>query len=230
MKTIIVINGKGGSGKDELINHWPEKYMNVSSIDPIKTVAKSLGWDGKKDKKGRLFLSNLKKLADENNSFSTNYLMEQVKKFYSQDEANTMFVHIREPENIELFRARVKALPMDEEVKVLTVLVMAEWSDKEFGNPSDDNVTNYSYDIVFKNIAGIEESARMFYEGIIQKTKKNSSKKIRFSEFEYQFLLSILEKEEKICRIFDDLNCLDNERLVPVVQSIAKKIHEIQYS
>ena len=70
----------------------------------------------------------------------------------------------------------------------------------------------------------------MFYEGIIQKTKKNSSKKIRFSEFEYQFLLSILEKEEKICRIFDDLNCLDNERLVPVVQSIAKKIHEIQYS
>lgn len=193
MKTIIIVNGKGGSGKDELIRHWPEKYMNVSSIDPIKAVAKSLGWDGKKDKKGRLFLSNLKKLADENSNFSTNYLMEQVKKFYAQKDAETMFVHIREPENIKLFKERVeKMTPMGMDVKVLTVLVVAKWSDKEFGNPSDDNVMNYSYDIIFKNIAGIEESSRMFYEGITQKTKKNNSKRIQFSDFEYQFLLSIL--------------------------------------
>ena len=50
-KLIVVINGRGGVGKDTLCSFVSDNYnvMNISSIDPIKEIAKTIGWDGKKD-------------------------------------------------------------------------------------------------------------------------------------------------------------------------------------
>ena len=54
VKKIIVINGKGGVGKDTLVNITRDfhEVMNISAITPIKNVAMALGWseDLKDDK------------------------------------------------------------------------------------------------------------------------------------------------------------------------------------
>lgn len=49
MKTVIIINDKGGVGKDTLCNIAAEYYLvkNVSTIDPFKEIArKYAGWNG----------------------------------------------------------------------------------------------------------------------------------------------------------------------------------------
>ena len=48
---IIAVSGKGGVGKDTLCAAIAEKYrvMNVSSVDPIKEIARGFGWNGEKD-------------------------------------------------------------------------------------------------------------------------------------------------------------------------------------
>ena len=49
-KTVIVINGAGGVGKDTLCDavalHLPT--CNISSITPIKEIARTFGWNGEK--------------------------------------------------------------------------------------------------------------------------------------------------------------------------------------
>ena len=53
-KRVVIINGKGGVGKDTLCNIIGKKYAirNVSSITPIKKLPK---WeDGKVEKKIRI--------------------------------------------------------------------------------------------------------------------------------------------------------------------------------
>lgn len=78
MKAIIVINGRGGVGKDTLCDFVKEKYddtygvQNISSITRIKEIAKDIGWDGNKDEKGRKFLSDLKKALTEYGDFQQN--------------------------------------------------------------------------------------------------------------------------------------------------------------
>ena len=72
-KTVIVINGAGGVGKDTLCElaskHF--KVYNVSSITPIKEIASMCGWRGEKDDKARKFLSDLKRLTVEYNDYPT---------------------------------------------------------------------------------------------------------------------------------------------------------------
>ena len=87
-KTVIVINGRGGVGKDTLCDfaraHF--KVKNISSITPIKEIAAQCGWDGKKDNKSRKFLSDLKKLCVEYNDYPTVWALGQYKDFLLTDE------------------------------------------------------------------------------------------------------------------------------------------------
>ena len=72
-KAVIVINGAGGVGKDTLCNMAKSEFRidNISSITPIKRIAKMCGWNGKKDDKSRRFLSDLKLLCVEYNDYPT---------------------------------------------------------------------------------------------------------------------------------------------------------------
>lgn len=59
---IIMIAGKAGAGKDEAASIICKNYDRAKRFafaDNLKTMARSLGWDGKKDEKGRLFLQQL---------------------------------------------------------------------------------------------------------------------------------------------------------------------------
>ncbi len=159
-KVAIVINGAGGVGKDTLCDlaakHF--KVKNISSITPIKEIAALCGWDGTKDNKARKFLSDLKNLCVEYNNYPTVWAKKQYDEFLTSDE-EIMFVHIREPEEIEKF---VKAT----DGRALTLLVRGgkRMSSEKYGNISDDGVENYNYDHYFLNESTLDIAEREFVE------------------------------------------------------------------
>jgi hypothetical protein len=146
-KCAIVINGRGGVGKDTLCElaakHF--KVYNISSVDPIKEIARFCGWDGGKTDRDRKFLSDLKHVLVEYNDYPTAWATEEYKRFLAGDE-QIMFVHIREAEEIAKF---VKAT--DGTAKTLLVRGGSRMTKSTYGNASDDLVEGYAYDYYYVN-------------------------------------------------------------------------------
>ncbi len=157
-KITIIINGRGGVGKDTLCDIAATRYRvrNVSSITPIKKIARENGWNGEKDLRARRFLSELKRVFTEYNDLPTVYLLEQYRDFLGTDE-QILFVHIREPEQIAHFVSSLGA-------PSLTLLVRRhdDALANTYGNHSDDDVEDYPYDYIFDNSAPLEESGPEF--------------------------------------------------------------------
>lgn len=156
-KTVIIINGSGGAGKDTLCEIAGKYYrvMNVSSIDPIKKIALENGWNGDKTEKSRKFLADLKSLFVEYNDLPLCYLMEQYEVFKTGDD-EIMFVHIREPKEIEKFKAAL-------ENHCKTLLVRGRKGARtEWNNASDDAVEEYDYDVYYENDKPLEEAEMDF--------------------------------------------------------------------
>lgn len=147
-KLVIIINGKGGAGKDtvcEIASNF-FRVKNISAITPIKDIATNYGWNGEKDEKSRKFLSDLKRAFIEYNDLPNRYLEEEYHKFEKSD-IDILFVHIRENDQIDAFKRIVK-------LKCVTMLVRSskiEDENKQYGNCSDDNVENYAYDYYYTN-------------------------------------------------------------------------------
>lgn len=157
-KIALVINGRGGVGKDTLCDLAARHYKvyNISSVDPIKDIARSCGWDGRKDDKSRRFLSDLKALTIAYNDFPTVWAKERYLGFLESDD-EIMFLHIREPEEIEKYvRATGGA------AKTLLIRGGARMTKSSYGNVSDDRVEDYSYDYYFTNDKSLEEAERDF--------------------------------------------------------------------
>lgn len=153
-KYIIVINGAGGVGKDTIVE-MVSKYRTVSNIDSVaivKKVAKELGWNGEKDEASRLFLSELKKLADRHFDHSNRYLVNQIKTFMASDQ-EVAFVHIREPLLIEKFNLSCAIMGLNP----INMLVTNSNVEKVTSNDSDKNVSCYEYDIYLSNDGTLEE-------------------------------------------------------------------------
>ena len=146
-KIAIVINGQGGVGKDTLCDIAARsfKVYNVSSLTPIKQLAKGFGWQGGKDDKSRKFLADLKALSIEYNDFPTVWAKERYEEFLSSDN-EIMFLHVREPEEIAKF---VKAT--DGKAKTLLIRGGERLRKEAYGNAADDGVENYFYDFYFTN-------------------------------------------------------------------------------
>lgn len=157
-KAVIVINGAGGVGKDTLCDlsakHF--KVRNISSVDPIKEIARFCGWTGVKDDRARKFLHDLKTLTAEYNDFPTNWALAVFREFMENDE-QILYVHIREPREIEKF---VKAT--DGVAKTLLVRGGCRTRCGAYGNAADDCVEQYSYDYYFTNDKSLEEAERDF--------------------------------------------------------------------
>lgn len=168
-KQIIIINGTGGSGKDTFVE-FCSKYgniMNFSSIDKVKEIATLIGWDGKKTEKDRRFLSDLKKLTTDYNDFSFNSIKEAVSKFEISD-SDILFIHIREPEEIERAVNTFSAK---------TLLVKRAGLANIITNYSDANVDNYSYDYIVENttLEELDKSASNFVK-LISSCEKDKVK------------------------------------------------------
>lgn len=74
-KTIVIlVSGKAGSGKSTVADMVQQKLEDIPSItvmrygfaDPLKYIAKAfMGWDGKKDEKGRKLLQEIGRIGRE---------------------------------------------------------------------------------------------------------------------------------------------------------------------
>lgn len=148
-KQVFIINGSGGVGKDTFVEFVADSFstMNVSSVDKVKKVARVIGWSGGKTEKDRKFLSDLKLLCTDYNDMPLNSMKEKYQEFINNN-SNFLFLHIREPEEIEktrmIFDAKTVLLKKDS-VKHIT------------SNMADANVYNYNYDVVINNNEGIDE-------------------------------------------------------------------------
>lgn len=163
-KQVFIINGSGGVGKDTLIeliaNCTGFSIMNFSSVDKVKEIARKIGWDGGKTEKDRKFLSDLKLLCSEYNDMPFKSMDSTVNAFYNSD-ALMLFLHIREPEEIE--RAK-------NEFDAMTVLVKRDSVKHITSNMADGRVFNYAYDIIIDNDGDIDafrEKAQSFVNDFI---------------------------------------------------------------
>ncbi len=157
-KAVLVINGAGGVGKDTLCD-LAEKHLkirNISTITPIKELARMCGWDGSKDDRSRKFLADMKQLTVAYNDFPTNWAMGIFREFMENDE-QILFVHIREPEEIEKFIKATGGF-----AKALLVRGGERMKKSHYGNSADDCVENYKYDYYFVNDKTLAEAENAF--------------------------------------------------------------------
>lgn len=149
MKQIFIINGSGGVGKDTFVSLVSNNIstMNFSSVDKVKEIARDIGWTGGKTEKDRKFLSDLKLLCTEYNDMPFNSMRNKVVEFLDGN-SHLLFLHIREPEEIEKAKNAFDAK---------TILVKRNNIEQITSNMADANVYNYDYDIVINNNDGIEE-------------------------------------------------------------------------
>lgn len=170
-KRIFIINGSGGVGKDtfvELIstelNDRLRKFhtvVNFSSVDKVKEIAKKIGWNGKKEERDRKFLSDLKILTSNYCDMPFKSMEEEVNKFKDNNENQVMFLHIREPEEIE------RAV---REFNAQTILIVRDSIKHITSNMADQNVFNYNYDFVVENNGTkieLNNKAKRFVEEVI---------------------------------------------------------------
>lgn len=176
-KQVFIINGSGGVGKDTFVNliqiNFESKYMylvmNFSSVDKVKKVAKLIGWDGKsKTEKDRKFLSDLKLLCTEYNDMPFNSMCEIVEEFDKSKFRQMLFLHIREPEEVERAKKTFNAK---------TILIKRDSVEHITSNMSDKYIYNYTYDIVINNNGTkeeLEKKAIEFIEDFIDDKLKNN--------------------------------------------------------
>lgn len=146
-KHIFVINGSGGVGKSTFCNiirdySGHDTYI-ISSVDDIKKKATSMGWDGiSKSEKDRKFLSDLKDLCTWYNDAPYEYIKREIKYFNASIKKEIMFIHIREPKEIE----RIK-----QDFGAEAILITNKNVSHITSNNADKGVFDYYYDYVIKN-------------------------------------------------------------------------------
>lgn len=159
-KQIFIINGSGGVGKDtfcEKCGHYTDVKV-VSSIDLVKHFATEMGWSGQKTPRNRRFLSDLKDLLTAYNDLPFKDIKQKVNEFKQDTDNMFLFIHIREPEEIE--RAK-------KEFGAHTVLVVNDNVLGIYSNHADGRVLEYDYDDVIDNSGTLEEleqEAKRFVE------------------------------------------------------------------
>ncbi len=157
-KTVIIINGRGGVGKDTLCFLAAKKLRvrNISSITPVKELAKRCGWGGEKTDRARRFLSDLKAALVNYNDYPTSWVYARYREFL-RSEDDILFVHIREPEEIRKLVEKTGG-----QAKTLLIRGGARMAAHAYGNRSDDEVEDYTYDYYFKNDRPLEETGEAF--------------------------------------------------------------------
>lgn len=152
-RQVVIINGNGGVGKDTFIDTlkkitvYQVGIWNHSSIDKVKAIAKMIGWNGVKDERSRKLLCDLKVLCDDYNNMTFEDMKKKVSEFNKSD-ATLLFLHIREPHNIEIAKEAFDAV---------TVLVVRNSVQQITSNASDEHVADYDYDFTVDNNSDINQ-------------------------------------------------------------------------
>lgn len=107
-----------------------------------------VGWDGTKDEMSRKFLSDLKILTTNYNDMPFKAMKTVVDDFIRDDKHKVLFLHIREPEEIERVRKLFNAK---------TVLILRDSVKHIKTNVADANVFEYKYNFTVENHGTMEE-------------------------------------------------------------------------
>lgn len=160
-KLVIIINGKGGCGKDTICDilerHYPTK--RISTITKVKQAARLIfGWKGGKSLKDRKFLSDLKDLWTDYNDGPFVYAIDQFRKFAEKPVAaynEILIMHVREPSEIKKIKDRID---YSGTVPCVTLLIKSPRTESvKYGNKSDDLVNKYPYDFLYNNAAPLNK-------------------------------------------------------------------------
>lgn len=185
-KLVVIINGRGGIGKDTLINAVKKDYnvTNFSSIDKIKEIAAVGGWDfTDKSDKGRKLLADLKQAFLAYNDLPFTETIEHINAFLEKEPTNpwysVMFVHIREPEEISrvIYQLVTSGVLVRNQAKVTTLLIESSRAKDSYGNAADDGVYGYHYMFKYVNDMPEEkatENFRQYFNSVVMYTCEES--------------------------------------------------------
>ena len=152
-KLVVVINGAPGIGKDTFIekckdyiadHYYSIKIYNFSSIQPAVDLAREYHWNTRKDPTSRNMLAEIKQYLDKWFDASFKYITQKIHNINDYI-LSIIFVHIREPENIDKLKEYYKDNKM---VEFITLYIESDDYKIQEGitNSSDLNTGNYDYD------------------------------------------------------------------------------------
>lgn len=150
MKKIVVINGSGSVGKDlfcDLCNQYVPCKV-ISTVDRVKEAYKLLGWTGEKSEVFRKGLSDIKDISTETLDHPFKYVEESINDFYQNDTYGILFIHSREPAEINRI---AKNYPC------ATLLIRNSRATKIETNHADAEVENFNYTHIVDNEGTIED-------------------------------------------------------------------------
>lgn len=165
-KTVILINGTGGSGKDTICDILRKHYKTIviSTVDDVKKAAACIGWNGGKEVRDRAFLSDLKDLCTKYYDYPYKQAVNTY-EFFIRIHFDILVIHIREPHELEKMRRYIMD---DGRASVYTLLVKTRRVTETYGNHADDDVEKYNYDYTFNNdcpLEQLDETFMLFFEG-----------------------------------------------------------------
>jgi hypothetical protein len=163
-KTLFIINGFPLAGKDyfiiEACNHflgwnwgstWTYRRRELkihSTVDTVKSIAETMGWDGTKTPENRKMLSELK-------DFYTTYFDGPYKEIIElMEEANdfkVVFSCVREPKEIDKLIQWRNLEANYKKYNIFTILVTGKNQEMNQLSHSDLNVLNYPYNYQIHN-------------------------------------------------------------------------------
>lgn len=164
-KTLIVINGEAGSGKDTFVQFCQQilgkdAVKNIHSSDHAKNVLKIMKWNGEKDEETRRLLADLVAFG-EKTGFNTSNLY----SFLNCSTAKVVFYHQRDPKVIDKIKNRYW---FDDDIEVITLLI-----DRKLKKQETDRwgIKDFEYDYIIKNdtsLIGLLKKAHEFLQKIRQ--------------------------------------------------------------
>lgn len=181
MVRFIIINGLGGCGKSTFIELCQEYCNNpdnlkahnwmvseLSTVDFVKEVAMICGWKGKKDKKDREFLHDLKEAMEKWDNIPNKKVLEDaetiIKNYLRLN--HLFFVNIREPESIERFSQLIMENGYEKPFKIL---IESNISSNEVDSIVQQ-INSVKYNRTYKNngtLKDLADTAGDFIEEII---------------------------------------------------------------
>lgn len=169
---IVVINGQARVGKDTFVHFCSQldKYnvYNISIIDAVKTAAVQFDWERTdKSENARRFLSELKDAWARFNDGPYQVvkwridLIKQSQNMRGGLDNTVIFIHSREPDDIERFVNDYNAT---------TVLIRRAAVEGPHDNHADSEVFNWGYDWIIENndLDKLKESAELFMDEIMK--------------------------------------------------------------
>lgn len=166
---VVVLNSKGGAGKDTFFGFCEsilgDCVAHISTVDLVKEVAESIGWDGTKTLENRRRLSMLKDImtAWGDGPFKdVCSMVNQIKYEWMNggEEFGIIFIDCREPHEIER---------LVKELGAKTLLITRDNLPATYGNHADDGVFDYTYDYIVENngsLIELRDSARAIINAI----------------------------------------------------------------